>query len=175
LPQSIATSSIPTFGGLSLGSGAASSSTPFDLQISSSSDLLHRFFNTGTGGAKMRFVSGTGATAQHQWTDGAEWIAALAVNGSNGFMFRVRKTADSNSEAAVDAGEAMRIDRGRNVVVGTAALSTSAADGFLYIPTTAGTPTGTPTSYAGRVPLVFDSSNNKLCVYSGGAWHCAAF
>lgn len=66
--------------------------------------------------------------------------------------------------------ERMRIDNKGNVVVGTAALATTATDGFLYLPTCAGTPTGTPAAYAGRVPIVFDSTNGKLCVYSGSAW-----
>jgi hypothetical protein len=55
-------------------------------------------------------------------------------------------------------------------VVGLAALATNATDGFLYIPSCAGTPTGTPTTQTGTVPLVWDSTNSKLYVYSGGAW-----
>lgn len=57
-----------------------------------------------------------------------------------------------------------------SVVVGNAALATDATDGFLYIPTCNGTPTGTPTGFTGRVPMVYDSANNKLYIYSGGAW-----
>jgi hypothetical protein len=60
-----------------------------------------------------------------------------------------------------------RVDGSGNVVIGNAALATTATDGFLYVPTMAGTPTGTPTSYSGMVPLVFDTTNNKLYVYSG--------
>lgn len=50
------------------------------------------------------------------------------------------------------------------------ALATTATDGFLYIPTCAGTPTGTPTAHTGAAPLVIDSTNNKLYAYIGGAW-----
>jgi len=58
-----------------------------------------------------------------------------------------------------------------SVVVGAgAAVATNATDGFLYIPTCAGTPTGTPTTQTGAAPLVVDSSNNKLYVFVGGAW-----
>jgi len=64
--------------------------------------------------------------------------------------------------------EAMRIDSPGNIVIGTAALSTTATDGFLYIPTCAGTPTGTPTTYTGRAPMVLDTTNNKLYLYNGG-------
>lgn len=60
-----------------------------------------------------------------------------------------------------------------NVVIGDpitpAALATSATNGFLYIPTCAGAPSGTPTAYTGHVAMVYDSTNNKLYVYNG-AW-----
>ncbi len=55
-----------------------------------------------------------------------------------------------------------------NVVIGNAALATTATDGFLYLPTCAGAPTGTPTSYTGRVACIFDSTNNQLYIYDGG-------
>lgn len=58
-----------------------------------------------------------------------------------------------------------------NVISGNqAALATTATDGFLYIPTCAGTPTGTPTAITGKVPMVADTTNNKLYIYVGGAW-----
>lgn len=177
LPQSIATTSEPTFGALALGTGTNDATRKFDLAVASSSDLLARFWNTSTGGFKLRFVSGTGAAAQHQWTDTNEWLASISANNSGGMSFRVRKPAplDANTEAGLDGAEALRIDRGRNVVVGQGALATAATDGFLYIPTTPGTPTSAPTSHTGRVPLVYDTTNNKLCVYAGGAWRCATF
>ena len=53
--------------------------------------------------------------------------------------------------------------------VGAAALATNATDGFLYIPSCAGVPTGTPTGRTGRLALVYDSSNNNLYVYNT-AW-----
>lgn len=61
-----------------------------------------------------------------------------------------------------------------NVVVGTAAaVSTSATNGFLYLPTCAGTPSGTPTSFTGKSPVVVDTTNNKLYFYSG-SWRDSA-
>lgn len=53
---------------------------------------------------------------------------------------------------------------------GTAALSTSATDGFLSITSSAGVPTGTPTIYTGAVPIHWDASGSGLYIYSG-AWH----
>lgn len=56
-----------------------------------------------------------------------------------------------------------------NVVIGNAALATNVNDGFLYIESCAGTPTGTPRTYTGRIAIVYDSSNNYIYVYNG-AW-----
>lgn len=72
--------------------------------------------------------------------------------------------------------EGMRIDTVRNVVMGNvatentfAAYATTATGGFPYIPTCAGTPTGVPSaSYTGRVPMIFDTTNNKIFIYDGG-------
>ena len=65
--------------------------------------------------------------------------------------------------------EAMRIDSNQNVVHGTAALATNATNGFTYIATCAGAPTGTPTAYTGRVPMVYDTNNHKFWIYDT-AW-----
>ena len=56
-----------------------------------------------------------------------------------------------------------------SAVIGNQALATTATDGFLYIASCAGTPTGVPTTFTGRVPMVVDSSNNTLSYYNG-AW-----
>lgn len=53
-----------------------------------------------------------------------------------------------------------------NVAVGSAALATTATDGFFYIPTCAGTPTGVPTTVSG-VPMIYDTSANKFWIYNG--------
>jgi hypothetical protein len=70
--------------------------------------------------------------------------------------------------------ERMRITSAGNIVAGaSAALATTATDGFLYVPTCAGTPTGTPTAITGMAPIVVNTTNNKLYFYSGGAWRDA--
>lgn len=63
-------------------------------------------------------------------------------------------------------------DRG-NTVVGHGAIDTAATDGFLYVPTCAGVPTGVPRTYTGRAAMVVDSTNNRLYFYSNGAWRNA--
>jgi hypothetical protein len=66
-------------------------------------------------------------------------------------------------------GVTLKIGTGSLVCQG-AALPTTATDGFLYIPTCAGTPTGVPTVQAGTVPMVYDTVNHVLCIYDGGRW-----
>jgi len=65
------------------------------------------------------------------------------------------------------------MDSAENIITGSAAIATNATNGFLYVPSCAGTPTGTPTTYTGRVPIVVDTTNNKLYFYSGGTWRDA--
>lgn len=59
---------------------------------------------------------------------------------------------------------------GSTVIGNKAALTTTATTGFLYVPTCAGVPTGVPTSVTGKAPIVIDATNNKMYIYSGGAW-----
>lgn len=61
-----------------------------------------------------------------------------------------------------------------SVSIGPAgALTTTATDGFLYVPTCAGVPTGVPTTITGKSPIVVDTTNNRLYFYSGGSWVAA--
>jgi len=63
------------------------------------------------------------------------------------------------------------IDRFGNAVC-TCANATGATDGFFYMGTSAGAPTGVPAHttgiYANSVPTRYDTTNNRLMVYNGG-------
>lgn len=63
-----------------------------------------------------------------------------------------------------------------NLIVGDGAnaLATNATDGFIHIPKCAGAPTGAATAYASGVAMVYDSTNNKIYVRSGGTWRATA-
>jgi len=50
------------------------------------------------------------------------------------------------------------------------ALATNAIDGFTYLPSSAGTPTGVPTAIAGGVPLELDTTNFFLYARLNGLW-----
>lgn len=47
------------------------------------------------------------------------------------------------------------------------------ANGYLYVPAISGAPTTPPVTVTGKLPIVIDSSNNKLYFYSSGSWRDA--
>ncbi|KKL03909.1 hypothetical protein LCGC14_2621410 [marine sediment metagenome] len=67
-----------------------------------------------------------------------------------------------------EVNSAVRIRAG-SIVCQAAALATNATTGFLYIPTSAGAPSGTPEAHVGVVAMQFDTTNDNLYVYDG-AW-----
>jgi hypothetical protein len=76
--------------------------------------------------------------------------------GSGSFLPIVMRTSNT---------ERVRIDPDGNVVIGVNALATNATNGFLYIPTMPGVPTGTPSFYSGKSALVLDTTNDRLYAY----------
>jgi hypothetical protein len=106
--------------GFNLGVGTATPGGVFDLQRSSASDILQRLWNTGTGGAKLRYVASVGATSQVQLTDLNEWLMSMAGNNQIGMQFRVRAPSDPNTENGLAAAVRMTIARNGNVGIGTA-------------------------------------------------------
>lgn len=73
--------------------------------------------------------------------------------------------------AGATAAEKMRITAAGNIY-GTSG-TTSMTDGFFYIPSAAGIPSGTPTAISGRLPMYYDSTNNQFYVYNG-SWRKVA-
>lgn len=80
----------------------------------------------------------------------------------------------SNNAVLADnqGNQAIRKDANHNVLLGREiALATNATNGFAYFPTCAGIPTGVPAaSFTGKAPIVIDSTNNKMYIYTNAAW-----
>lgn len=99
------------------------------------------------------------------------YISVIATEnwapGDNGAKMILATTLQTTG----DTNQGIVITEKQSVIVGGSyggALATNATDGFLYIPTCAGTPTGTPTTQTGYAPMVWDSTNKKLYVYAAG-------
>lgn len=70
---------------------------------------------------------------------------------------------------------ALTMTTSADIVIGSgSAQSTSTTGGFLIIPSCAGAPTGTPTNAASGIPMIYDTTDHRLYIYEGGAWHYIA-
>jgi hypothetical protein len=147
-----------------LGIGTSSPSGRLDVQaanldivgVSTTGTNYVRQRMTNTGGDFYYGIDGSAGA-----NFGFPYAAVLWYTGNNSMVF-----GTNNSRR-------MEIDGSGNVMAGGASLATTATNGFLYVPTCAGVPTGTPTAKSGFAPIVVDTTNNKLYFYSGGAWRDA--
>ena len=95
-------------------------------------------------------------------------------NGSSATIFR---DSSGNTQWTVGAGSIGHLTAGSNArfAHGTSALATNATEGFFHIQSCAGAPSGTPATIpTGQIPMVWDSTNLQLYVYTGGAWKKSA-
>lgn len=92
---------------------------------------------------------------------------SMGIDNSDSDKFKI------SANAGPGASDFLVITTTGNISAGVASLSTTATDGFLYVPTCGGPPTGAPTGMAGFIPIVVDSTNHKLYFYSGGSWRDA--
>jgi hypothetical protein len=147
-----------------LGIGTSSPSGRLDVQaanldivgVSTTGTNYVRQRMTNTGGDFYYGIDGSAGA-----NFGFPYAAVLWYTGNNSMVF-----GTNNSRR-------MEIDGSGNVMAGGGSLATTATNGFLYVPTCAGVPTGTPTAITGMAPIVVNTTNNKLYFYSGGAWRDA--
>lgn len=110
-------------------------------------------------------AGGTSNVAGANWTQIISPGKGTGVGGS----WILQTTPAGSTGTTVNAGVTrITVDGPGNVVHGAAALATNVTDGFIYIAACAGAPSGTPTSFTGRVPLIYDSTNNQFYIYNSG-------
>jgi hypothetical protein len=148
---------------------------------------------TGSGGVAIGYSARVGTTASHNISIGQSSGIGL-TSGSFNIQLGYRSLASgvvtgnyntliggdivisdvSNNAILADGvgNQAIRKDANHNVVLGReVALATNATNGFAYIPTCAGVPTGVPSaSFTGKAPVVIDSTNNKMYIYTNSNW-----
>lgn len=166
------------------GSNAGSDLCFFNYTDGGGFSLLPLFMKRSTGQIGINCTSVNNAASILQLGNFASTVNDLSLDGSAASekliiyysvgtgKFTVGMPGSSTSYIISDFGSGnarFTIDSGGSVIVGSAAIATSATSGFLYIATGNGTPSGVPTSYTGRVPFYFDTSTNKLYIYNG-AW-----
>jgi hypothetical protein len=123
-------------------------------------------------GAHLEIYDGGGNTNALLIGAGSSFGYKFGRSGFTGYMEMYGTQSGFNGfiMGGVDNADVLSVYGSNNVVVGhQAALATNATNGFLYIPTQAGAPTGTPTAYTGKVAMTYDTTNNKLYIYNG-AW-----
>ena len=117
--------------------------------------------NTGVGTAGVvNLIQSLGLSGG---TPGATNAVPMQFNGAYGYGLALRNNGDIVTGYAPLSG-------GVGNVLTSASYATTATDGFLFLTTSAGAPTGTPTAYTGRAPIHIDATNNALYFYTNGAW-----
>ena len=100
----------------------------------------------------------SGATAS-----GSTKTLNIGANGASGSTSTI--TIGSTFGSTTTANGAWSFTGNAYAVSGTTGMT----NGFFYIPSAAGAPSGTPTAISGRVPMYYDTTNNNFYVYNG-AW-----
>ena len=115
----------------------------------------------------------------YQWLNHTTEVLSIDANGDliipatnqlfldgGGDTYITEESANRLSMVA-GATETLQLVNG-SAVISNGQTSTSRTSGFLYVPTSAGVPTGTPVNeQTGSLAMVYDSTNDNLYVYNG--------
>lgn len=139
--------------------------------------IVDHYFGEGpfhTSGAVVRLNASSGSGTNIAGMD-LEVCGGRPTGSGVGGNVKLRTApAGATGTALRNLADRLTVDHLGNVVIGTAALATTATDGFFYTQSSAGAPTGTPTTFTGRVATIVDTTNLRAYFYIGGTWRYAA-
>lgn len=107
------------------------------------------------------YLNAGGSLVQYDTNKPTWGLIADARTSQNNFSIQVKRIGE-NTETL------FRITHQGSIICATTVRPTNTTEGFLYIPTCEGTPTGVPTTRTGTVPLIYDVTNHRLYIYDGG-------
>jgi hypothetical protein len=148
-------------------------------------------YNFYAAGTAANFFQGTVATGASLsvGTSTQNWVHTVYENGNAFTQYINSVSGTANTDGllvGLTSSDAVVRNRGsgnvflytadtiRFTVTSTGNLhgtsgTTAMTDGFFYIPSAAGAPSGVPTAITGRVPMYYDTTNNNFYIYNG-AW-----
>ena len=124
----------------------------------------------GTDLHSSRVVTGSGNDITVANGDGVSGNPTISA-GTNLSRRDATNTYTLPQNFALITANALSNDGNSNLFTGVNNLSPTSTNGFVYVPMITGKPTGTPTANVGRSPMLWDATNSKLWVYSGGIWN----
>lgn len=163
-----------------------------DLNVVGTGKLLQADFSSSTSlRSKIQSNVTNGSTSVIFLPNGTSTDAGLyCFNQSTDFtnfsraVFAVSATAISVGSFAIGSGahlpvninsgssnNQVRLETNGSVQLGKSGLAITATDGFPYISSMLGIPTGTPTAVTGKNPIVVDANTGHLHTYASGIWH----
>ncbi len=158
------------FLGLNAGDGTANNASNRMVAGSDAVPLNDIWFGKGESNAAATAytIHGTRGAGADKVGGGVILAGGESTGSGVGGSVKIQTAPAGGSSSTLNTlVDRLTADQLGNVVLGSAAIATNATDGFLYMVTCAGTPTGAPTGFTGRCAFVYDTSANKIWVYNG--------
>lgn len=132
------------------------------LTWSKSTGLLNLSRTNGTSNPFIQMTDGSGSLPV-----GTLYSDKFSVANTNLSL----DSLASSIRARINSVTGLELNADLSVIAGGGSTVTTRTNQFLYIPTSAGPPTGVPNPQAGWAALTFDTVNTNLYIYDAGAWN----
>lgn len=101
-----------------------------------------------------------------------QYAVAIGYNSQTSKANQLMIGGDAGFISEVRFNNAVTYEPNPNIIISNFANTTTATDGFLYLSSCAGAPTGIPSIYSAgsSIPITIDTVNNKLYAYIAGTW-----